>query len=366
MRKRLLVHGLSHVKGGIEQFIFNLVKTLSVEKFSIDLLYFGETFPYENELAGYEYRVIHATGRRDRPFSYAKRIRNLLQQGNYDIVWSNIFSLSDLTIIHEAKKLGIPMRILYTHAAADSGSRFTRIMSHLNRNKLNDATHFWSCSKASAEYFFADRTLHTPYRVFPNAVFPEVYSYDAQARQKLKSEYDLKDAVILGSVGRLFEVKNQRFVISCLPEIIRQYPQVKYMILGEGELHDELIALGKELGLEHHLILPGSKQNANEHYSLFDIYLMPSLSEAMPFSLVEAQMNGLSCIVSTGISQEAALSSKVTFLPLEEELWIQAILEQLASNNYRERSVDFPVEESEFNIHVLGSTFEELIFEALR
>ena len=58
-----------------------------------------------------------------------------------------------------------------------------------------------------------------------------------------------------------------------------------------------------------------------------NVFLLPSFSEGFPISLIEAETAGLKCICSDRVTQDAAFTDDVTYLPIEDEnLWVKEIL----------------------------------------
>jgi glycosyltransferase involved in cell wall biosynthesis len=166
----------------------------------------------------------------------------------------------------------------------------------------------------------------------------------------------------------LVEQKNHIFIIRLMPRILELSPNIHYVVVGEGDgsLRNELEQLIQSLGVEANVHLLGFRKNVKDYYSFFDVYLMPSLYEGLPFSLIEAQMNGVRVLASDKIAAEAALAPEARFLPLDETLWLQAIEEILAEKSYAEHTVSFDIDNCDYNMHRVASVFEETILDFLR
>jgi glycosyltransferase involved in cell wall biosynthesis len=84
------------------------------------------------------------------------------------------------------------------------------------------------------------------------------------------------------------------------------------------------------LGLKDAVILAGVQRNTWDYYQAMDVFLMPSLYEGLPVTLVEAQTCGLPCCVSSNVPAEAAITNLVEFRSLEDSaaLWAEWILER--------------------------------------
>ena len=116
-------------------------------------------------------------------------------------------------------------------------------------------------------------------------------------RNKLREELGLKnnDFVII-SIGQISIRKNQKVIINALSKIAN--PQIKYVVVGFGELEDELKKLVKENNLENSIIFTGYRKDAKTLLHVADLFAFPSLQEGLPASLMEAMAVGLPVVAS--------------------------------------------------------------------
>ena len=98
-------------------------------------------------------------------------------------------------------------------------------------------------------------------------------------------------------------------------------------MVGDGELFESIKQHINKLDINDAVIMTGSKQNTEDYYQIMDIFLFPSLWEGLPVSVVEAQANGLQCIISDVITHDVDLTALIQYLPLDEKLWLGAITE---------------------------------------
>lgn len=128
--------------------------------------------------------------------------------------------------------------------------------------------------------------------VIPNGIkVPE--SIKVMEKEKLgigSSEY------IVGTVGNLREAKGHIYLIRGAPLILKEFPDTRFIIVGEGELKGFLIKETERLGVAHRFIFTGFLDSPLSIVSLFDIFVFPSLWEGCPVALLEAMMLGKSCV----------------------------------------------------------------------
>ena len=95
-------------------------------------------------------------------------------------------------------------------------------------------------------------------------------------------------APVVGNVAALVPHKGQQHLIDAAAIVVKQVPDVRFVILGEGELREKLERQIKDKHLERHVFLAGFRANALELTKGFDIFVMSSVSEGMCTALVDA------------------------------------------------------------------------------
>lgn len=111
-------------------------------------------------------------------------------------------------------------------------------------------------------------------------------SYDlVSLRQKLGVA---NDAFVIGSVGRLVRVKGHSYLIEAMSSILDEVKNCQLIIAGDGPLKGELEASIAERGLSYNVKLTGYIGDINQFMAAIDLFVLPSLSEGLPVSLLEA------------------------------------------------------------------------------
>ena len=112
---------------------------------------------------------------------------------------------------------------------------------------------------------------------------------------ELRSELGIPaSATVLLSVGEVNTNKNHRIVIQALPD----FPNIFYIICGQGLLMNDLRKLAVELGVSNRVILTGYRHDVVDFYNMADIFVFPSFREGLPVALMEAISSGLICVAS--------------------------------------------------------------------
>lgn len=137
------------------------------------------------------------------------------------------------------------------------------------------------------------------YEFFPEAVRKKaVILHNPVNSSFFRKRYEGEREKELVSVGRIDENKNHEMLIRAFAEIAEVFPEYRLTIYGEGEKRGELIELVRQLGLENRISLPGSIENVADTIYKTGVFILPSNTEGVPNTLIEAMILGLT-VVST-------------------------------------------------------------------
>jgi glycosyltransferase involved in cell wall biosynthesis len=115
----------------------------------------------------------------------------------------------------------------------------------------------------------------------------------------VKRELRLKDDdKTIGIIGMLHENKGHRYFIEAASFLSSRKPEARFLIIGDGELREELKRQVNELGLDNTVLFLGHQENMPEIYSFLDIFVIASDSETFGLSLLEA-MAAKKAIITT-------------------------------------------------------------------
>jgi len=107
------------------------------------------------------------------------------------------------------------------------------------------------------------------------------------------------DAPIVGNVAALVPHKGQRHLIDAAAMVVRQVPDARFVIAGEGELRPTLERQIKENHLEKHVFLAGFRPDILSVHKAFDVFVMSSVTEGLGTSLLDAMACGKPIVATT-------------------------------------------------------------------
>jgi glycosyltransferase involved in cell wall biosynthesis len=121
--------------------------------------------------------------------------------------------------------------------------------------------------------------------------------------KQVKNELGIEGDTVVGAIGRLTRQKDWKTYILAAKEVLELYPDIKFLIVGEGEQKDELKTLIFDLDLQNKVMMTGYIEEIEKIYAVIDIYVSSSLWEGLPYVFLEA-MHHRKPIVATNLGHE--------------------------------------------------------------
>jgi glycosyltransferase involved in cell wall biosynthesis len=146
------------------------------------------------------------------------------------------------------------------------------------------------------------------------------------------------DAPIVGNVAALVPHKGQRYLIEAATLVLRQVPDARFVIAGDGELRPQLERQVKEHRLEKHVILAGFRPDVLSLHRAFDIFVMSSVTEGLGTSLLDAMACGKPIVGTTAGGIPEVVADGVTGLlvpPRDPEALARALVTLLKDRGLR-------------------------------
>lgn len=317
-------------RGGAESIIMNLYRAIDREKVQFDFVECSsEDAAYDNEIKELGGRIYRC------PRMSISSIMGFVSW------WKHFFDehASDYTVVHghigssaaiylnEAKKHGIHT-IAHSHNTNNAhtlGQTLYNIAAYPTRY-IGDS--FFACSRQAGIDRYG-RKVGEKSIVFNNAIDTEKYVFSEEKRSVIREELGIsEDCFVIGHVGRFNEQKNHRFLIECFAETAKIIKDTKLLLVGDGDLRKDIEAQIRELGVENKVIMTGVRPDVENLLQAMDVFVFPSIYEGLGMVMIEAQANGLMCIASTAIQDEAIMDVRlVERLKLDEgaEQWARVV-----------------------------------------
>lgn len=362
MPKKNILYALTtlEVTSGVTSYLMAYYKSLDLTKYNVDFcihvnnrgdyadmiesngghIYFMDVFSLKNVL------------------SLRKRLRKVFESKKYDIVEVQI-PVASYFYLKEAKRAGVPVRILHAHSTSAAGTKFTNFRDEIFQNIGKKYPNYrLACSEAAGKYLFGKKD----FTVITNAINYSRFKFNQADRYEIRKRHNIKsDEFVIGFAGRICPEKNLPFMLEVLEQMKAQGISFKSFIIGSGPNDEEILKKIKEKNLEDVLIkLPATKEVA-KYYNAFDCFLLPSIYEGLPVAGVEAQISGCNCIFSDTITEEANIFDVKYLSNRDHNAWINEI--KRIMNNPRDR-LNF-VPNDNFNITTQYQKLVDFYEEAL-
>ena len=341
MKKVLIIPGALHV-GGAERVARDIGVNADPEKYEIHYLVFGKKIEvYESDVEAAGCRVLRMDSPSSGYWRYFRALMSLIRAEHYDVIHSHTMFNSGWVML-AGKLCGVPVRITHSHSIRGFEKRnllkntYEKIM---RRVILAFATELVACGRDAGEWLYGKKAFDRRGRLIYNGIALDSYAYDKAAGHEIRRKYGLEDSFVIGHVGHLAQVKNQIFLIRLLPELLKARPETRLLLLGEGLDRPMLTDQVEALGLQEAVTFTGNVDNVGAFMSAMDVFAFPSLYEGMPLALMEAQANGLPCLISDKIPSDAVVTDQAVSLPLEPEVWKKALLNakrNLSANSFEQ------------------------------
>lgn len=350
--KRVLHIVSSMNMGGLETFIMNIYRNINHTDIQFDFLEFSENTCYYdqeiNELGGMIFKV---------PAKSKNLIRSLLtikeivQDNNYHVIHRHYSSASMVLEIAAAKAGGATQLLSHAHS---TNSNTPKLIHYLARPLLNKiSTVRLACSEDAGRWMYGKKT----FSIINNGINVREFIFNENVRNNMRRELGLTDKKIVGHVGRFNKVKNHAFIIHIFAKLQTIREDTVLVLVGDGPLREQTGILAKKLNVHDKIIFLGLRNDVNTLLQAFDVFVLPSLYEGFPMTLVEAQATGLDCLISNRVTKAASFFEKNKYLGIEIDdipEWATEIDTALKNENDR-RNAYITINKSGYDIAVTSA-----------
>lgn len=318
---------------GVTRFVFNMNRYIDRDRFHFDFfhhssesgrLIFSNSLDDELKAEGSSvYVVSHG---KTSPFEFVREATDVLGKvaSKYDIAHCHVPNNAFVTL-RACRHAGVGVRIIHSHLNTSSDNAVHRLRNApLISLGKRFANAYSACSDEAGHYLFGN----LPFELINNGICLDDFAYSDEDREALRAELGISgSAPVIGCVGRFVKQKNYSFAIDVFASYVKDVPEARMVILGDGEEHRAVEDKIYSLGLSDKVVLPGIRTDVARFYSVFDVFFMPSLFEGLPISAVEAQAAGLPCVFSTNVPAESDVIGNGRFVDLGSSLedWVRAL-----------------------------------------
>lgn len=349
---------------GVATVITNLYKNDIFAK--ENMLFFlpsGSNRKMVEELFFYgDVRLYDLKCRRKNPFKYTGILCKLIKEKKIDIVHIHGNSHTTVFELIAAKLAGCKVRIVHAHNTSCRHMTSHKLLSPLF-NAL--CTYRLACGEEAGSFMYGKK----PFTVIKNATDTQKFTFDKELRQKYRSELKIApDTVLVGHIGVIDERKNQLFLVRAFAEYQKTNSDSHLVLIGDGRERENVKNEILSLGIKDKVSMLGVREDVQGLLNALDVFALPSHYEGLPLTAIEAQTNGLPCLISANVTPDVDKTGNVKFLPITDTLpWSDSLAEiSVMSDGEREsaclaaiekiRESGYDIKQEAVKLHALYSS----------
>ena len=293
--------------GGAEKYVLNLFQRSDKEQFHQKIIYWSGRQELVEDIAFDKEDIIKLNIGRIPSVETIFRLAQFLKRSKIDILHTHLID-ADLMGFFASLILWIPQLITIHSYPFPTERRHCfryKVMSLFKTDLL------FVSNRVKA--FVLSRTGISPNKTHVVHTGIDLQRYcikqSQQNKEGLRNSLSIDSrSKIVGNVSRLIDGKGHRHLLMAAVEILRDFPNTMFLIVGDGELRDELIGLSNSLGISEHVRFTGSRMDIPELLDIMDIFLFPAYDEAFGISALEAMAMGKPIIATN----DAAVPELIT------------------------------------------------------
>lgn len=300
MGKRLkIMHIITDSKGNNRYFDAH-AKAYDREKFEMYFCTFQYRGPIHDEMEakGVPAFSLNCHTRRQYPVAIFK-LYFLLKKKKIDILYAHLID-GGFVGLAAAKLARIPVTIFTRHHSdltfAGKKEPLFRILDKICSVM---ADHIIASSQGEKDAVIKEgvpqKKVTLVYYAFDMENF-RISSIDAP--QRIRQEFSLQDSFVVCTIARLHIDKGHIYLFQAAKDLVKRNDQIKFLLLGEGDLRDYLESLAREMGIQDNVIFAGYRTNVFDILAACDIVVHPTLSEALCQVMIETLSMGKPLIIS--------------------------------------------------------------------
>ena len=339
------MNSLSEDFGGVESLFFNLIHSKIMDDMQMDFTCSVSRSAREEDYIALGAKVFHIKRPSKQFRQYIRGFTNIFSEGEYSIYHVNLTRYCFPLDIIIAKLYGVKV-VLHCHSTQiyDFDNKMLKYIRKIEQilfkpiyllcSDLNIA-----CSVNAGKYLFKNQ----PCKIVHNGIELERFYYNEKSRNSIRDEYSFANKKVIGHIGRFSSEKNHIFILRILRILVNIDDTFRLLCVGSGELFNRVVEMADAMGLKRFIVFTGQRnEDIHNLLSAMDVFLLPSIHEALPIVLIEAQANGLPCIVSNSVTSEVDILNTVSRLSLDAPIseWKNAIQESIGC---REKIDDYTI-----------------------
>lgn len=323
--------------GGVERLLYDYYTHLNTREIAFDFVIFDREKEgiFEKPLKEMGCRFHCVPRLKGFGLSYIRALWKILKGGNYQVVHAQRGSRS-FFVLFLAWAARVPVRIAHSHLAFEPDANIVKHLKTVVFKRLCRifATDLFACGDDAARFMWGTDNPEKVHKM-PNAIDTKRFQKALDNRDEIRRKLGIANKFVLGTVARIDIQKNPMYLLNVAHSVMQSGKNAVLLYVGSGPMAEEVRKRAHELGLDDFVRFLGVREDIPELLAAMDLFLLPSVFEGLPVTLIETQASGLPALVSDRVTREMDKVGLIRFLPLDEDMscWTNAILESNANEN---------------------------------
>ncbi len=308
-KRPLIAHVIYRLDiGGLENGLVNLINHLPEDRYRHVILCLKGYSEFRNRIHRKDVEVIDLKKQEGKDPQLYLRLWRQFQKLKPGIVHTR--NLSTLPAMVPAFLAGVPIRIHGEHGRDMGDLDGSNIKNRLLRRLFKPfVSHFIALSKDLESYLIHAIGV-------PKQKISQIYNgVDTKRFYPGRVEnnpipFNVPGLVVIGTVGRMQAVKDQLTLTRAFIQLLEQAPQwrqcARLVMIGDGPLRNQSLALLEFAGFADYAWLPGARNDVAQIMRHMNIFVLPSLAEGISNTILEAMASGLP-VIATRVGGNAEL-----------------------------------------------------------
>ena len=244
---------------------------------------------------------------------------------------------------YQANTIGFFLRLLgglpwigFAHGYIDEGAR-NRLYNRIDRLVLRRADRIVAVSESMKALLIRHGVAAHKIRIIHNAVEPSDPALTESAHEARRRCSLTQAQKVVGVIGRLSPEKGQMVFLRAMEKAAPSLPDVKALIIGDGQDRPMLEGFCREKGLSDQVAFLGHQERIADYYRLLDLLVLPSLTEGLPNAVLEAMSFGVPVLATAvgGVPEVVHDGNGVMIPPNDPEALAERMIELLRQDELR-------------------------------
>jgi glycosyltransferase involved in cell wall biosynthesis len=322
-----ILYILEATSGGTQKHVIDIAKKIDKSEFQIDIVYSTKRnknfVPVSNNIFHKAYGLPISRSGSFSDISNILRIRKIIKENKYHIV--HCHSTKAGFVGRLAAFISNHPNVVYSPHGfmfCDTRIQLRRLLYLYLEKYLGYITNKIIAVSGS------ERDLALQHKIVPNdkiitlynSIDPSDYDDHIYINRVPEKLLQKNSEIILGTVGRLYYQKDPLTLIKSFKIINDSFPNTKLVFVGDGPLLDKCQRLINQLGLQDKIKLEGFQKNSKEYYKIFDIFILSSHYEGLPYALLEAMIMGIPSVGTDVVGiKDLIINGETGYLVQEED-----------------------------------------------